>query len=91
MSDDDPGTVIGIEVGPSRAIGHSGWAPVVPNNRHYPTPHDAPKWCLRVGGIVPRLHRTEHFLIFDPGLPHYRRCPRCGVTVYMLPPALRPR
>jgi hypothetical protein len=90
MDDLDPGTVIGTEVGPSRAIGRSGWAPVVPNDAHYPTPHEAPRWCVVPGsGIVPRRHRPEHFLIFDPGLPHYRRCARCGATTYQLPPALR--
>jgi len=61
--------------------------PVVPNDhwdRIAPTPTEAPYWCVKPGGVVPRVHRSEHFVIFDPGLPRYRRCSRCGFTVYVL-------
>ncbi len=74
-----PATRIGVEVGPDRA----GAGPIVPNEAWEPVEHGAPRWCVRPGGIIPRFHRIEHFLIFDPGLPAYRRCPRCGSTVYL--------
>ena len=81
----DPGTRIGVERGNFRAIGRDGYAPIVSNDEHRATNHKAPRWCVVPGsGIVPRRHRPEHFLVFDPILPHYRRCPRCGATVYVM-------
>lgn len=69
---------------PARAIGREGYAPVVRNDDHVPTDHAMKKWCVVPGsGVVPRRHRPEHFLVFDSALPHYRRCPRCGSTVYI--------
>jgi hypothetical protein len=78
------GTVIGVERGPERAVPGRGFAPVVPNDAWDAEDHSMPYWCVRRGGIIPRVHRPEHFLLFDPGLPHYRRCFRCGFTVYVM-------
>jgi hypothetical protein len=79
------GTLVGVERGPERAIPSHGFAPVIPNDAwesaipdHTPT-----RWCIRRGGLLPRLHRPEHFLIFDPTIPRYRRCARCGQTIYL--------
>lgn len=69
---------------PSRTE-HGG--PAIANDAHQPVDHGMPKWCVRPGGVVYRLHRKEHFLAFDPGLPHYRRCSRCGATVYVTRPS----
>lgn len=81
----DPGTVIGTEVGPARAVPATDLgSPVVRNDAWVPTEQTMTRWCLRPGGIVPRLHRPEHFIMFDPGLPRYRRCTRCGQTVYIM-------
>lgn len=79
------GTYIGVERGPERAIPSHGFAPVIPNEAWEPAipSHEASRWCLRPGGVIPRFHRPEHFLIFDPTLPRYRRCSRCGQTIYL--------
>lgn len=82
-ADHSPDTIIGVEVGPERAVPDRGFAPVVPNDEWEAYDHQPSRWCVRVGGIAPRLHRPEHFVLFDPGLPHYRRCSRCGQTIYL--------
>lgn len=64
---------------------HGG--PAIPNDAHRPTDLDMPRWCVRPGGIAFRLHRPEHFLMFDPSLAHYRRCSRCGATIYVTRPS----
>jgi len=79
----DEGTYTGVERGPERAVPGRGFAPIVPNEAWRPEDHTASRWCVRPGGIVPRLHRPEHFLLFDPSLPRYRRCVRCGQTIYL--------
>jgi len=85
IGDLSPGTLIGVEVGPERAVPSQGFAPIVPNDAWESEDHSMPRWCVRRGGIVPRLHRPEHFLLFDLSLPSYRRCPRCGWTI-VIPP-----
>jgi len=82
LSPEHSGTLIGVEIGPERAIPSEGFAPVVANEAWEPVDHSMPYWCIRRGGIWPRVHQPEHFLLFDPALPAYRRCPRCGWTVY---------
>jgi hypothetical protein len=79
------GTYIGVERGPARAIPSKGFAPVIPNDAWEPAipDHTPSRWCIRRGGLLPRLHRPEHFLIFDPTIPRYRRCARCGQTIYL--------
>jgi hypothetical protein len=77
------GTVIGVERGPGRVVPTRGFAPVVANDEWLPEDHTASRWCIRPGGLLPRLHRPEHFLMFDPTLPRYRRCSRCGQTIYL--------
>lgn len=81
----DGGTYIGVERGPARAVPSKGFAPVIPNEAWEPAipDHSPSRWCVKRGGLVPRLHRPEHFVIFDPGLPRYRRCARCGQTIYL--------
>lgn len=71
-----------IYEGPERAIPSRGFAPIVPNDAWEPDDLAPPYWCVRPGGVWPRVHRPEHFLLFDPGLSAYRRCPRCGATIY---------
>jgi hypothetical protein len=69
-----------------RARDRSGVAPVRPNDwrpaagvtRIIPS-----IWCRR-GLMVPRRHHAGSFVIFDVSLPHYRRCVRCGQTIYRL-------
>ncbi len=83
MDDLDPGTVIG-EPEHSRAVPASGFAPVVANDEWESTDPAPPRWCVPRGGLVPRLHRPEHFVMFDFALPRYRRCARCGATLYVV-------
>ena len=81
----EEGTYIGVERGPERAVPSQGFAPVIPNEAwdvaipdHRPT-----RWCVKPGGLRPRLHRPHDFLLFDPTIPRYRRCGRCGQTIYL--------
>lgn len=80
----DPNTSIGVPLAE-----RFGDGPIVPNDEHPASSDLIPYWCFRPGGIFPRVHRPEHFLMFDRGLPTYRRCSRCGATVHLVTPALR--
>lgn len=65
-----------------RARDQRGVAHVVPNEVWSQHRRQPLRWCVRPGGIIPRLHRREHYVLFDPGLPYYGRCLRCGDTAY---------
>ncbi len=84
MSELDPGTRIG-----KPEAERFGDGPVVPNDAHVPELDRIPYWCVRRGGVLPRVHQPEHFRMFDPALPYYLRCDRRGATVHLVTPALR--
>lgn len=58
--------------------------PPVPNDSWRPASTRPGRWCRRSWCSIPRRHQSQDFVRFDPALPSYYRCSRCGAQAYAL-------